>query len=233
MPSRTKQLQTAALMSLCLFIAPVFADGKALTYDRINLDADASEEVQNDTLVAVLYMQKEGRSTVRLAKEVNRELAWAVRLAKDVPGIKVQTLDYRTTPIYQKRARTGWRVRQSLRLESRDAVRLSQLVGELQERLAVGNIAYTISPERRRQAENRLISRAIAAFKERARLIAAELDQPAYRLVRMDVNTSGQPFRPRIMGAAMEMKAASAPTLEAGAQRVRVSVSGTIELREK
>jgi predicted secreted protein len=104
----------------------------------------------------------------------------------------------------------------------------------LQERLAVSSISYNVSPERRREAEKTLISEAIARFKGRAEQIALELDRPGYRLVRMDVNTGDAPIvaRPMLSMAMAEGRAAP-PTLEAGTQDLQVTVSGTIELREK
>jgi len=111
-------------------------------------------------------------------------------------------------------------------------VELSQLLGELQQQLMLGNISYKVSLDRRKQAEARLISQAIAAFKERAGLIAGELGQPAYRLVRMDVNTSGRTMQPRMMReSSMGVQAMSAPAIEAGTQTIQVSVSGVIELK--
>lgn len=208
-----------------------FAGDTLLTYDRVNLSATASDEVDNDTLVAQLYAQQEGKQAARAAEQVNRDVTWAVDKAKRESGIKVQTEGYRTNPVYRQQLLTGWQVRQSLRLESRDSARLSQLVGQLQERLAVSGISYAVSPERRQEAEAALISVAIERFKERARQIAAELERPGYRLVQMDVNTSGQGVVPPPMRSmAMEM-AVAAPTLEAGTQKMKVTVSGTIELQ--
>lgn len=228
-----KGLLTAAkILMLGLMIQPVMADEAPLTYDRVNLSANASMEVENDTLVAVLYAQRESEAATEAAEQVNRDVTWAVALAKQEPDIKVQTLDYRTNPRYRKQVLTGWQVRQSMRLESRDSARLSQLVGALQERLAVSNISYTVSSERRQEAEESLISEAITRFKARARQIASELEWPGYRLVRMDVNTGGMPViaRPRV-SMAMEMAAAPPPALEAGTQQLQVSVSGMIERR--
>lgn len=215
-------------------IQPLVADERPLTYDRVDLSVSASAEVENDTLVAVLYAQREGQDAGELASAVNADVAWAVDRAKKTPGIKVQTLAYRTDPIYRKQLLSGWRVRQSLRLESLDGPKLSKLVGTLQQRLALTNISYMISPDGRQEAEGKLISEAISRFKARARQVVSELERPGYRLVHMGVNTAGMPHRPQPMrGMAMEMAAPVAPTLEAGTQRVQVTVSGTIELETR
>jgi len=229
-----KTVLAGPLLLLFAVAQPLMADEGPLTYDRVDLSVSASAEVENDTLVAELYAQREGQDAAELASAVNGDVAWAVGLAKKSPGIKVQTLAYRTDPIYRKQVLTGWRVRQSLRLESRDGAKLSQLVGTLQQRLAVSNISYMISPDGRQEAEGELISEAITRFKERAKQVVSELERPGYRLVHMGVNTAGVPYRPQMMrGMAMAEAASVAPTLEAGSQRVQVTVSGTIELETR
>jgi predicted secreted protein len=219
------------LLMAMVSAAPALAHDAPLTYDRINLSASAGEEVENDTLVAMLYAQREGNNASQLAEQVNRSIKSAVAKAKQSGGIKVQTQGYSTNPIYRKQVLTGWRVQQSIRLESKDSAALSELIGELQKELAVSNISYTISPERRKQVEGELISKGIAAFTQRAQQVTKDLGRQQYRLVQMQVNTSGiAPRRHLARGMAMEMEGAAAPTLEAGTQRVEVQISGTIEM---
>ncbi|OOZ37896.1 SIMPL domain-containing protein [Solemya velesiana gill symbiont] len=229
----------AALLATLAISAPLGADTAPLTYDRIHLSANTGQEVDNDTLVAILFAQREGRDASKAAREVNTLVSRAIDKAKLTPDIKSRTLDYTTTPIYSKSSSfsggskiTGWRVKQSLRLESRNATGLSALLGKLQEELALGNIQYTVSPERREAAEDRLISDAIAKFKRRATLISGEMGSRGYRVVEMHINTSGASPRPlQVRAMAMEMKSAAPPVLEAGTQRIQVSVTGSIELK--
>ncbi len=222
-----------ALLGVVLAGVVVAEEEKPLTYDRVSLSAAAETEVPTDLLTAVLFAQREGSEAARLAQEVNQAIDWGVEEGKKVPRVKVRTLEYRTHPVYNKQTLTGWRVRQSIRLESSDASLLSELVGRLQERLAVDTIAYQLSPEVRRQAENEMIQRALVAFTARAKLIAGELGRPEYRLVKVDVNTGGVAPRPVYRSAAMAMRveAAPPPAIEPGTETVQVQVSGTIELR--
>ena len=210
----------------------LLADDKPPLYDRINLSINLSGEIPNDVLVAVLYIQREGVNTAKLADEVNQAVGWAVEKAKAVDGIQVQTLDYHTSPIYRKQKLTGWRVRQSLRLVSKDAARLNRLLGELQSRLSIQSIGYQTSQPAQKEAEEKLILEAVKAFSQRAEAITHTLGRGGYRLVRMDINGSGGPVRPIAMRSAdFKMEAVAAPTLEAGTQTLHVRVSGTIELQ--
>ena len=224
-------IRNYVLLLLTLLATAVSAD-QPLTYDRITLSVSAGREVDNDTLVGVLYAQQEGTNPSRLASEVNRAVGLAVERAKQIPQIKVQTLDYSTTPVYRKQTLSGWQVRQSLRLESREGAALSALIGELQAALAVSSITYTISPERMQGTEDELIAAAISQFSSRAQLIAKEMGRSGYRLVQMNINTPGQapaPIRARGMVMAMQEDAAP-PSLEAGSRRVEVEIHATIEL---
>jgi len=222
------RLAFAALLALA---GPAGAGEQETHYDRISLSASASDDVENDLLVAVLFEQREGQDPASLAAQVNRAIAAGAERAKRVPGVKVQTLDYRTTPVYRKEVLSGWRVRQSIRLESPDTAALSRLIGDLQSSLQVQSIDYRISEERRARAEDGLVKEALAAFGHRANLVAAALGRQGYRLVTLNVVTQGrppiQPMRMRLMAA----QAVPPPALEPGTQQLEVSVNGTIELK--
>jgi len=234
MAHRLAPLQLAILLMLCIFISTASAGDKKPTYDRINLSVNATDEIENDTLVVQLYVQKEGQIASQLANQTNQDIEWAVKQAKQVAGIEVQTLDYQTTPTYHKQTQDGWRVRQSLRLTSQDTLAISQLIGELQQRLLVENIRYKISQKRRDEAENRLTTQAISAFKARAKLISAAWGHTNYRLVQMDINTSGRAVQPMYRQEAVMASAdVRRPALETGKQTVRIVASGTIELQKE
>jgi predicted secreted protein len=222
------------LLSLASISTSVWCEETPLTYGRIDINVDANREVENDTLVATMYAQREGSNTAQLSTEVNQVVSQAVKQAKSTPGIKVQTMGYNTNPIYNKRILTGWRVRQDIRLESQDSAALSKLIGDLQKQLGVDGISYTISPEKRRTTEELLMAEGISAFKRRAQLITKEMGHTRYRLVDMQVNSSRSTPYPIMMspGALMAERsmAAPAPALEAGTGQVQINISGTIEL---
>ncbi len=223
----------AALVAAAIATTSAAAHDAAPTYDRVNFRVSATKEVDNDTLVVVMYHQRDGQHPTSMADDVNRTITWAVDLAKQTSGIKVQTLQYRQEPVYRNQRISSWKVRQSIRLESSDVTTLSRLVGELQERLSVSSLRYTISPEVRLDVEDELIALALDRFGRRGKLIADELGRSDYRIVTMDVSTSGgapAPVRMRAVSAMAEGSSVTAPTLEPGVQSVTVQVSGTIEL---
>ncbi len=230
-----RKTKTFLLFFLLGCTAPTVVADDALTYDRISLSVSASEEVNNDTLTATLYYQGQGRSAVKVAEKVNQMIAWGVTRAKKEQDIKVRTLDYQTHPIYQNGKLTGiWQVRQAFRLESRDAAKLSLLLGDLQEKLTIQHIGYQLSVEKRRQAEDGLTETVIRRFKQKAKLIAQQFGVNDFRIVSLNLSSSGNrgPMmsRMRSMDGIESAMAAAPPTLEAGEQLVHLGVHGVIEL---
>jgi len=212
---------------------PAIAHESPQSYDRINFQVSAAEEVTNDTLEVIMYSERSGQKPSTIADEVNRNISWAVGLAKKSDGIKVQTLHYRQDPLYSNQSISGWRVRQSIRLESTDAESLSALIGEMQGRLSVESLRYTVSATLRDKVERGLIAEALNRFKSRGEQITTELGRSGYRIVNIDVSTSGQSLAPVHLRATAMMadEAVAAPSIEPGVQSVSVQVSGTIELK--
>jgi len=81
-----------------------------------------------------------------------------------------------------------------------------------------------------------LLKDAVAAFKTRAQLVTDALGGNGYKLVNLNLNTSGYP-QPYLRAPVMMMKAArsadAAPTpeVEAGTSQVSVSADGVIEVQ--
>ncbi|HMB74633.1 MAG TPA: SIMPL domain-containing protein, partial [Gammaproteobacteria bacterium] len=165
---------------------------ESVVYDQISLSASAEREIDNDELVAVVYAQAQAERQVEAADQVNGDIRWALERAQSTRGISAQTLQYNSFPVYSDNRRIiAWQARQSLRLQSTDSDRLSELVGELQSRVAVESISYQVSRDARAAADDELIAAALATFNRRAALVAEELGRPGYRIVRLDINTGG------------------------------------------
>ena len=220
---------------LCAALAapalPGFAQDTAQVYDRVDLSASAERQIDNDLLVAVLFAEVESSRQADAAAQVNDAVQWAIGRARRVPEVELQTTQYNTRPVYANGRRiSGWVARQGLRLESRDAEALSELLGELQERVAIQSVSYDVSRRARDAAEEALIAEALQQFNRRAALVAGELGRDGFRIVRISINPSfAGPvvFREDMRATA---SAAAAPPIEAGVQNVSVYVNGTVEL---
>ena len=220
------------MIMLCLLVwaTGVWAD-EDLHYNQVQLQSQQTESVSNDTMHVTLGTHAEQRDPASLARKINEDMEWALAKAKQVKGVKVSTGSYQTWPITNKKVTTGWRGQQSLELESKDTGSLARLAGELQDRLQIKSMNFTVSDDKRMAVENRLIEAALNAFKDRARIVGDNLKADGYRIVDINIGTSGQapPVRhqPRM---AMAMEASDAVAVEGGESDIQVTVSGTIEL---
>ena len=202
-------------------------------FNQVSLTASAEREVENDLLIVNLYAEHQAQKQQDVANHVNKAIHWALEKVKKVDGVKVQTTQYNTSPLYNKQIINGWRARQAIRLESMDATRLSELIGDLQERLLVGSINYGVSKQARDLAEEELTQEALAQFTRRATQIAKALGRDGFQIVQIHVNTQGGrpvPMSYAVRGLAKAEAMDAAPAIESGVQNVSVSVNGTVEI---
>jgi predicted secreted protein len=219
------------LVALVLGLSGCAAAGeKQDPFDVVSFEAQASREVQNDELVAVLAVELHGPDPASLAQTANRRMAEALKRVATVPAVKARSGTYQTFPRYDRNQRVeGWQVTQELRLESADFAAAARLIGELQQTLVVRSMALRLSAQARRSAEDALIGEAIDAFRARAERVRAAMKASGYRVRTLNLGTAaGSPPRPFEARAL----ASSAPVaIEGGVTVVTVSANGSIQLR--
>ncbi len=225
-------LRIVSIIALLLTTVAAYADSHEPVRNLVSLAVSAQEEVDNDLLVIRLFTEQEGREQAPLADTVNQTMAWALAAAKQVKSVKAQTLDYQTYPVHNEQQLVGWRVRQSLRLESADKAALTSLLGTLQQKLAIESLGYEVSREIRETVEARLIEVAIKRFTSRAQNIAKAFGRTTYTIVNVNIDAHGnQPQPIPYAGSMRAMKSDVAnPSIETGQQALEVGVSGTVEL---
>ena len=202
-------------------------------YNVVELQAEAQRELPNDTLTATLYAEFNDADPAALADALNKSNNDALRIAREFSDVRARSGNNQTYPVYAKgNVLQGWRGRAEIRLESKDFASVSRLIGKLQAHMRLGGIAFSVSPETRRQAENALIAEAIAAFKARADIVRTALGGRSYKIQRLNVS-SGYTPPPRYAATRMLAAAAAepvAPELEGGTSAVKIVVGGTIEV---
>jgi len=220
------------LAGLVTAINAALADDE-LRYNQVRLQSQQTEAVSNDTMHVSMNTYAEMQDPAKLAAKINNDMEWALQQAKQVQGVKINTGSYQTWPITRKEVTTGWRGQQDLVLESADTETLSRLVGQLQDRLQIKSMSFTVSDEKRARVENRLIDAALDAFKQRAGIIGNNLKASGFRIVEINVNSSTQrpPMLRQARMASMSMEASDAVAVEGGESDVSVTVNGTIELK--
>ena len=218
-----------ALLACCMSTAG--ADSET-HYNRVQLQAQQTESVGNDTMHVSMNSFGEARDPAALASRINKDMAWALEIARRYEDVTVGTGGYRTSPVYKDNALQGWRGEQSLELEGRDNRAMSRLVGELQDKLRVSAMSFSVSDGKRTAVENRLIGQALDAFKARAAIVVGNLHASGYRIVDLSIGTAApRPPVPYPVGVmAASMKPESRVAVESGESDISVSVSGNIEL---
>jgi predicted secreted protein len=201
----------------------------------VDLNAEASRLAPNDLARAQAYIELGDSTPSALAKKVNVIMQSALATCRPYTTVKVRSGNTSTYPVYGKNGRTidSWRMRSELLLESKDQAALSELLGKLQNDLAVGQLTLQPSEETTRQTENEAIADGIAAFNARAKIVADSLGK-SWRVLHMNVNHTGgmptpRPMMMRSKGVMAEAVMADMP-VEAGESRIAVSISGQIEI---
>jgi predicted secreted protein len=201
----------------------------------VDLNAEASRLAPNDLARAQAYIELGDSTPSALAKKVNVIMQSALATSRPYTTVKVRSGNTSTYPVYGKNGRTidSWRMRSELLLESKDQAALSELLGKLQNDLAVGQLTLQPSEETTRQTENEAIADGIAAFNARAKIVADSLGK-SWRVLHMNVNHTGgmptpRPMMMRSKGVMAEAVMADMP-VEAGESRIAVSISGQIEI---
>ncbi|MDE2441094.1 MAG: SIMPL domain-containing protein [Betaproteobacteria bacterium] len=218
------------LISLLLVGAAASVQAGAL----IDLSAEASRPAANDMVRASIYSEANGSNPADLARQINGNIAEALKVIREKKSVTVKTSSQSTYPIYtQSRKIEGWRMRSELLIESEDFGAVSELLGRLQQmRLAVGDILQMPAPETRHQAEDEAMREAIRAFQNRAAVVGEQLGK-GWKIKLMRINQGGGMPVPLARGRAAMMAAEAAPApVEPGESTITTSVSGQIELAD-
>ena len=231
-----KIILSTVLLASGLGLAAATQAADPLNYNIVNIQADATRQVSNDQMYAVLYIEKSNKQPAELATQINQLMTQAVNTARKYPAVKIETGSQSTYPIYDNDSRKlkEWRGRAEVRLESTDFKAASQLVSKLQQNFQTQSISFSVSDAQRKKVENELMVEASKNFQQRAQALAQAWNKSGYNLVNINLNTSnygGQPV-PRM---AM-MKAASADVIPeqemaGGESKITVSANGSIQFK--
>ncbi len=216
-----------------LLVGALFS-AAALAGTTVDLSAEASRPAANDMVRATVFAEASGSNPAELARRVNQDITEGLKVVKAKPGISVKSGRQSTFPVYaQNQKIDSWRMHSELVLESRDAAAVSELLGQLQQmRLAVSSVSQLPTPETRRKVEDEATREAIAAFRQRAAVVADVLGKP-YKIRHLSVQQSGQMPPTPMLRASRAMAAEAAPLpLEAGESLITTNVSGQIELAD-
>ena len=202
-------------------------------YNRVSFNISAEEEIANDLLVVTLQARESGEKLSQLADEVNQTMAWALKEANRVKSIKAQTLNYSTSPRYEKSRQTGWTVSQTLKLSSIDDAALSDLMGKLQAKMQVQSAVYEVTPDKREAMMDKLTTEVLKKFTAKAQTISRDMQAQNFRIISINIGEQySAPPRPMLSVArTMAADAVAAPAMQSGTQTIKVNASAVIQLQ--
>jgi len=220
------------IITVLAFAAPALADEPART--KLVLSATATREVEQDTLVGVLSAHAEAASARAAQATVNRMMTAAVETARAVASVRAASGGYRVHQQYDKDGRPGaWVADQDLRLTSREAAPLLELVGTLQaDGLNVNGLSYQLSAEARRALEDELTVEAIQTLRSRADRVATSMGMRVLAITTLQVGEApGQPpIRPMFRATLAEAAPSPPPVALPDLETVSASVSAELVL---
>ena len=137
------------------------------------LDAQASQSVDNDELWVSLSVSREGPNTHDITQAVLAQLQAATAQAKRVDGVQLQVGQVNTTPIWDNKGKTGnWSAQAELVLVSKNTAALSQLSSDLTRLMRINSVQYRLSNEKRLATEKALIQTMAVNFRDKASSIS-------------------------------------------------------------
>ena len=227
------------MSSLCLLACNANNSAPdAPIYDRIDLQASAVQQVNNDELEARMFVEKNASNPKTLTQQINPMIAAAIETAKAYPDVKLSTANQRSTPNYNYKTNKidSWSMRSELRLISTNFSSASELIGVLQDKgLQVSNISFRVSDAQRQQVENQLITQVTDSFKQRAEVAKESWGAKDFKLVHLSIksntNVQPMPYEGDASYAMTEATAASSPApISGGEQRIEMVAQGAVEL---
>jgi predicted secreted protein len=232
----SKWRQSVRLVSgavCCAFLLAGLLAPAAWAGTLVEFSVSATETAPNDLAQATVFAEGVAPTLKALAKQINPLMAQAQKQLESYPQIEYKSGPIHTYPTRVKSRITQWMMRAELKLESRDIDAISEVLGSLQESLAIGDLRFVPTSETRNLAEGKATQRAIAAFQAQAKEIAAVLGKP-YVIKRLNIQTADR-INPVLFENKRSLsfsRAAEDLAVEAGESRIEVIVSGQIELAD-
>jgi uncharacterized protein len=210
---------------------PLLAQDAEQRATVLHLSQTAERTVARDLLRVELRVEETGADPRAMQAAINRRMAAALDRAKQAQGVHVETGSYHVGEERMPNRPVVWRGGQSVILRSKDSDTILKLAGALQsDGLSTAALAYEVSPETVRAAQDDLTAEGLAALDRRAASIADHMHLALLRYRDLRVGNAETETRPvpRFAGAAMA--AAAPPVAEPGEAIVRVTVEAELLL---
>jgi predicted secreted protein len=239
MQPATSLLRRRALATAALFLGLAAAQAQGLPppapQNVLQLAATGSVEVRQDLLSMALGTTREGEDPAAVQRELTAAVDAALAQAK--PLVQPGALDVRTgrfglAPRWRDGRVDGWTGSADILIEGHDFARIAQAATRVTT-LSVRGVSFGLSNTARERAEHDAQAQAVQRFRAKADELARSFGFAGYTLREVAVSANEPGYATMRMAAPMAPGvAAAAPVpVEAGKTEVRITVSGSVQLR--
>ncbi len=224
-------------LSSALLIMTTPAISETLNYNVINLSESVSQELESDLLRITLNIEQEGKNRDAIASNVTRSMNTVLAKIKQNNKIEGKIINRGGYPINDyingKRVDRGWKESIQIQIESKDFNAVNQLAADVQNIANIQSMNYTVSNTKLKAFENQLTQDAIKRFKERANNITKSLGGRNYKIVNMDIGSTGGSYTSNNYMALRASKAESAPVQDSipNKENIQLTINGSIQVQ--
>lgn len=231
----------SSLFAASLFLGAVsIAQAEPLKKSRLptlELEAQAYTEVAQDTVIITLQATRQSSEQSVVTQQLTEVVAQVLNEAKQQDLVKVSSGNYYVRPQHDKEGKiVSWLGQSQLLFESTDIPAASELAAKFQDKMPIANVAFSVSKQKRSQAEAELMLDAAQAFQQRAQKMASALGYNGYRLKEVRLGGSGAVYKaPRVQFEVMAASVAMPESLpiDSGTEEISLNLSGSVYLLDE
>lgn len=204
--------------------------------NKVNLNASAKKEVEQDNLVMRLGFTAQGTDAKSVQESLTKEISKALTEAKKNENgklMQVKSGSFSVYPKYEKQHLVNWTGQADIILEGTDFGLISNTAASLNN-LVISNISLGLSPEKSDGLKDEVVQEAIKNFKNEAQKVTEIFGFTNYRIKEVSVNYNPPValYRANAMMAKSSMPEMASDTLriDPGKTTVEANVSGSIEM---
>lgn len=178
-----------ALLAINMLSVPAYAEE---IFGKVTLSATVNQQVANDEMNAVLYVEANEKNANLLTEKFNQNLDKALAIARNYNHVTARSNSYQTAPVYNEKQRIiGWTGRASIILNSKDFKQMNELIGKLQGIMQLENINFSLSQESKTKVEDELYRKVTLQFKQRAEIVKSTWQASSYQLLYLNIARLG------------------------------------------
>ena len=195
-----QKLLLISAMSMAL-LAGCGDDNKPVSMADLPKENAISFSVHTEKFIAVdkamvdVSVIKRGTDAAVLTQQVNQTTAEVLKLLHANPAVESKTTYFNTNPYYSPvpaapdapAAPPEWEVSQGIHVESTNPQVLSDLIATFQNKVQISAINYSLSNDAAMAAKQEMTSKALQAFRKRAKVIAKDMGAEHYRLINLNI----------------------------------------------